>query len=322
MKIRLALVGSILALIILTALPSAMGAIQAPYALTGVIAVDPLGTPTAKAFTIIVSAAGFNGSAAPLTLQVNRGDNLTIKFVYGDGDLNFDNPHIIRIEGYGITTGRIDKETPVQTVTFTAGQVGRFQFHCVIPCFGMENLQNGALEVTPIPTKIAVSTETTIRHMETHPSLHLHVIAVVTDTSNNPIAGVVVDFLVETSFGLMKVGSNVSQADGSAHFLYPLTTSREMRVVVNFGGSGNFKASNATGTLVPNYTSVQTNETTPYLSQQSPSVDLRLVGVPPLTSYIIVLVALTVIAAVWSVYVFVLTQILAIRKVAQKEAKN
>ncbi len=68
---------------------------------------------TAKIFTIIVGSSGFNGSVSPISIQVTQGDNVTIKFVYGDENLSFDNPHAIRIEGYNIETGKIDRETPL-----------------------------------------------------------------------------------------------------------------------------------------------------------------------------------------------------------------
>lgn len=322
---------AILALIMFVAIPPAFGSSQAFGAPNGVLAVSQSGTPDAKVFTVIVSHLGFNGSSGPLAIQATQGDNITINFVYGEGNLSFDNPHIIKIEGYNIQTRVLDKSAPMQRLSLIVGQAGRFVFHCVLPCFGMENLQNGVVEVAPSPTTVKVSTGLAIRHMELHPPLHLHVIGVVTDSNNNPVRGVPVDFYLETSFGYMKIGSNVTQADGSAHLLYPLffctaisctPSLKELNVRVSFGGGGNFKPSNGTATLVPNYPALKANETTPYLSLQTPLVDLRLIGVPPIPAYAIVLLGLVVIAGVWSVYFFVLTQIIGIRRVAKKEGKN
>ncbi len=101
-----------------------------------------------KYFTVLVSASGFNGSPNPFYLQVIQGDRIDIRFVYSDQDLSFDNPHKMLIGGYNIVTGDIDGQIPVQEVNFTASQVGSFQFYCIIPCFGMENLQQGFLVVS------------------------------------------------------------------------------------------------------------------------------------------------------------------------------
>lgn len=99
-------------------------------------------------FTVLVSASGFNGSPNPFYLQVIQGDRVDIRFIYADQDLSFDNPHKMLIGGYNIVTGNVDRQIPVQEVNFTASQVGSFAFYCIIPCFGMENLQGGFLVVS------------------------------------------------------------------------------------------------------------------------------------------------------------------------------
>jgi hypothetical protein len=321
MKCKSILAGSILLLTILAALPQAFGTYQV-LGMGGVLAVSTSEDPGSKTFTIIVGHDGFNHTSGPLTIQVNQGDNVTIKFVYGDSNFAYDNPHVIRIEGYNIQTQLLDKKAPVQRLSFIVGQTGTFVIHCVLPCFGMENLQNGALEVIPSPLKIAITTITTMQHMEYHQNLHFHVIAVVTDKNNKPVSGVLVDLFVETDFGLMKRGSNVSQADGSVHFLYPLTVMRDTEILVSFGGSGNLRPSNVTGMLLTNYTNFSNNQTTPYLFGQTRLIDLRLIGIPPLPAYATVLVAMVVLAAVWSVYVFVLTLVIAIRRLGKKGEAN
>ncbi len=318
MKCKAILASSILALTILAALPPAFGAYQVSD-LRSALVVSTSENPGSKIFTIIVGHDGFNHTSGPLTIQVNQGDNVTIKFVYGDANFTYNNPHVIRIEGYNIQTHVLDKKAPVQLLSFTVGQTGRFVIHCIVPCFGMENLQNGALEVIPSPSKISINTIITMSHMEYHPNLHFHAIAMVTDKNNSPVSGVLVDLFVGTSFGLMKLGSNVSQADGSVHFLFPLTMMRDAEIFVSFGGSGNFRPSNATGRLLMNYSNVSNNQSTPYLFGQTRLIDLRLIGIPPLSAYATVLVVLTVLATVWSVYTFVLMQILAIRRLAKAE---
>jgi len=322
MKYRALLVNSLLVLTILGAIPPSFGTYQVSDVM-GVLVVSPSqepGSPGSRNFTIIVGHDGFNHSSGPLTLHVNQGENLTIKFIYGDANFTFDNPHIIMIEGYNAQTHLLDKKAPVQVLSIIVGQTGRFVIYCIIPCFGMENMQTGVLEVVPGPVRVAINTILAMHHMEYHRGPHFHEKSVVTDKNGDPVSGVLVDLFVYTSFGLMMLGSNITQADGTVDFLYPLTTTRDMSVFVSFGGSGHLRPSNATGMLLGNYTTVNRNEaTTPYLFGQTRLIDLRLAGIPPLPAYVVVIVAMTVLAAVWSVFAYVLTQILAIRRIGKKQ---
>ena len=104
--------------------------------------------PQQKTFIIMVSRNGFN-STDQFNITVNQGDQVTITFVYDDGDLQTDNPHRMTIDGFDIHTGVINKANPSVTVKFLADQSGSFNFYCVIYCVGMDKLQSGNLIVIP-----------------------------------------------------------------------------------------------------------------------------------------------------------------------------
>lgn len=301
----------------------------------GALAVSPSPSVSAdssevKAFTIVVSRNGFNGSSAPLNIQVTQGDKVRIKFVYGDSDLRQDNPHVVKIEGYDIVTDEISKKYPVAIVEFTAGQVGKFRFFCSISCLGMDNLQSGTLEVNPPKLETSIRTVLEARHLEVHhPNIDhflphtdvLHVVAYVTSEKGRPVVGILVDFHVSTTFGLMKVASNTTEVDGSAHLLYPLSSLRKMGVTTYFKGSGAYEASNATGVFTPDISIVDPLET-PYLSGQNPTIDLRVVGIEPQVGASLVAIIAVVVGSVWSTYVYVLGHVLKIKKHSSKRVRG
>lgn len=274
-----------------------------------------------KVFTIVVGRTGFNGSSGALNIQVNQGDRVRIIFVYGDGDLRQDNPHVVIIEGYNIQSDEIRKKDPTSIVEFTAGQVGEFRFYCSVPCLGMDNLQKGMLEVNRPKLATSIKTSLSANHLEVHhPNIDhfiphtdmIHVIAYVTDENGGPVVGALVDFLFSTSFGMMKVASNVTEADGSAHLLYPLVSLRKMSVAAYFRGSGSYVGSNATSALIPDASTVEEPET-PYLSGQNMLLDPRLVGVEAHVAATLIAMIAIVVGSVWVMYTYVLTRILKIK---------
>lgn len=327
------LVLMLFALILLTPLSLAE---RSPYVMfaSGTLVVKPSVSTSSrvsevKVFTLAVARTGFNGSSGGINLQVNQGDRIRINFVYGDGDLRQDNPHVVTIDGYNIETGEISKKNPIETVEFTAGQVGKFRLYCSIPCLGMENLQQGMLEVSPPKLGTFIRTSLSARHLEVHhPYIDhslahtdlLHVIAYVMDETGSPVAGVLVDFLVSTRFGIVKVASNMTEADGSAHLLYPLAALREMKVTVSFWGSGGYMASNATELFTP-VVSVGEIPETPFLSGQNSLVDLRVVGIQPHVGATLMALIALVVGSVWLTYAYVLSQILKIKRVSSKRVK-
>lgn len=100
-----------------------------------------------KNFTIYVSYLGFNGTSGNLDLNAKQGETISIKFIWNDTNLNFDNAHQMEVQGYHVVSAVIDQQSPVSLIQFTAGKSGSFQINCIIPCNGMSNLQNGWLIV-------------------------------------------------------------------------------------------------------------------------------------------------------------------------------
>ncbi len=266
-----------------------------------------------KFFTVIVSASGFNGSQNPFYLDVIQGDRVDIRFVYGDQDLSFDNPHKMLIGGYNIVTGNVDRAIPVQEVNFTASQVGSFQFYCIIPCFGMDNLQNGFLVVSASLRTAPVSTN--LSHLTLAASGDVITATVLlTNQKGAPISGAIVEFWVSSDFGQVKMGQNSTDSDGTAQFSFPLKTPRGIVVTAHFAGSGQYLQSQTATTFSPPQRTTGPPPEAPYVNGQAPSVDVRLAGILPIHSLIIVTVALVIVISVWSVYGLVVKEIIEVRK--------
>ncbi len=71
-----------------------------------------------------------------------------ITFIYGDDDLSVNNPHIITIPAFGITTDILDEENPEVTLSFTASDTGEVRFMCAQRmCDGHSNLQGGIIVI-------------------------------------------------------------------------------------------------------------------------------------------------------------------------------
>lgn len=276
-----------------------------------------------KVFTVVVSRLGFNGSSDSMNLQVNQGDRVRMLFVYGDNDMMHSNPHEMTIDGYNIVTDTINKKTPTTVVEFTAGQAGKFVFYCSKPCAGMENLQNGTLDVKPAKAAETMKTTIAIKHLEIHHSeILLHVVSALADDKGRTVEGVLVHFFISTTFGMMKIGSNTTQADGTAHLIHPLASVWEMKVGVHFDGSGIYQASEATTSFLPDGSVSEVAATLPYVSGQNKLVDLRLIGIEPLQGAIMAIVVALIVGSVWSTYAYVLSQILKVRPVLSKRERE
>lgn len=278
-------------------------------------AANPLITASAttnsiKSFTVFVSRFGFNNTSHELLITVYQGDVVRITFVYNDSDLNFDNPHQMRLDGYGITSQVISLTRKISTIEFTANQAGEFRFYCIIPCVGMENLQNGKLIVkirpgTIIPTNIKLTVQQ-IEHSTILISAKLY------DYNNNPIPGVIVDFYTNTTFGPLQIGSASTNNQGIATINYTLPVPRPILIIAIFKGSGSYASSNTT-TAIPLYNE-KLLPSLPYVSGQNHYPDLRLVGVAPPISYTLISLVLIAILSVWSLIGYVVYQILSIKK--------
>src|SRR5208282_4504452 len=258
-----------------------------------------------ETFTMLVSSHGFNGSSNTLNLDVSQGDQVDITFVYSDPTVN--TAHQIAIEGYNIQTAILDKANPTSKIQFVAGQVGSFLIHCIIPCVGMEYLQNAWLVVQQI-TGVIIGTTLTLGNLNVTGSL-LNIIARVTDRAGNPISGLIVSFYVSTEFGMMNIGNNVTDTNGVARFTYPLASIRDMTVEAYFPGSGIYQSGNATAFLAPSnsgtvFVSIG-GETNNFPGGEGSFFDTRLVGVSTEISELLATIVLVVILCVWSTYAYV-----------------
>lgn len=269
------------------------------------------GTGTVKSFIIMVGRNGFNGTSS-LVVEVNQGDAVNLTFVYGDTDLGQNNPHSIAIAAYGLATPKLGRASPSATIYFVAGQVGDFVIRCTLPCLGMDNLQNGILRVDAVEGK-SVDTSTFITHLEVHSPDVLHVIADVQDQSGLPLAGVTVGFDVNTTFGMMEAGTNVTSAYGLAEFEWSLPSTMQPGVEAVFKGSGQYAPSNATEVFLPSVALTNLVTVTPFVSGQNAMIDTRLVGVVPWQSAVMVSVVLLTVGSVWVVYAYAASQIAGIK---------
>jgi hypothetical protein len=264
-----------------------------------------------RSFTVLVSASGFNGSLNAFYLQVIQGDRVDIRFVYADQNLAFDNPHKMLIGGYNIVTGNIDRKIPVQEVNFTASQVGSFQFYCIIPCFGMENLQQGFLVVSASTRTAPVSTNLSQLNVAA-PGNVVTVSVLLTNKNGAPISGAIVEFSVSSDFGQVKMGQNTTGSDGTAQLSFPLNAPRPIYVTAHFAGSGQYLQSQTATSFVPAPRQTEPIVETPYVNGQAPNIDVRLAGILPIHSVIIVAVGLIVVLSVWLVFALVLKEVVGV----------
>jgi len=83
-----------------------------------------------ESFRVKVSRSGFNNTQGEFRLEVEEGQEIEITFIYGDSDFYQNNPHVIVIPAFGITTGILDQENLEATVRFTASNTGEVRFMC------------------------------------------------------------------------------------------------------------------------------------------------------------------------------------------------
>jgi hypothetical protein len=291
---------------------------------TGMLYAAPAATsnPDPIEFTVVVSSIGFNGTSGPFSIAVNQGDTVTIHFVYGDNSLSFDNPHRVFIDSYALTTGTIDRTTPIQTLTFTVGQAGQFKFHCDLPCFGMENLQQGVLVVRPhcrngslIPTGFSPLLS------QVRAQRALAIFAYLSDLNDTPIAGVLVNFHVSTDFGQMSIGQNSTYSNGMAELTYTPGSIATLDVTASFAGTCVYQASSVTATLQLPAPSTNPGGQSPYISGQA-LIDTRLVGVQVALALLVITLGVIVVASLWSTIGYVFLRIFRISKADEKSMED
>jgi len=269
-------------------------------------------------FTVLVSSQGFNGSSNTLNIAVSQGDQVEITFVYSDPGV--DTAHEIAIDGYSVHTAVISNSSPTSKIQFVAGQAGTFLIHCIIPCVGMENLQNAWLIVKQ-SAGLVIGTTLTLENPALNGSL-LNLIARVSDKAGNPITGLIVNFYVSTDFGMMEIGSNATDTNGVARYTYPLASLRNMTVEAYFPGSGIYQSGNATATLAPSNPGTSIflfgGEGNNPPRGEGAFFDSRLIGVPDQVTSVLVTIVLVVIICVWSTFAYVVSLIVKIRRYNSK----
>jgi len=284
-------------------------------------AVDP------KSFTVTVSRYGFNGTNAPLLLELRRGDVVHITFVYGDSDLPYDNPHVIFLEGYDLRTSIVSKTNPTATLDFIATQTGTFAFYCVIPCDGMLNLSSGRVVVAGQDDTGRLPTEIDVMVDEASSEGQATSFMATLTQGGQPVAGAQVDFYANTTLGPMKIGTGLTDQNGVARVGYTFLRSGEWDIVVEFVGSEKFGPSAkrltvnvGPGAREPILVSIipslsgESISTLPYVRGQNRMPDLRLVGVPLAQGVPFITMILLIVGSVWAAYGYVFAQIRAIKQ--------
>jgi len=137
-----------------------------------------------------------------------------------------------------------------------------------------------------------------------------------TASNGVPIPGAKIHFSIPTDFGLLAVGSNVTQSNGTAYLYYHLPSQWGGLVYASYSGSKAYSPSNVTGAI--EYVATTTSAGPPYVSGQSNFIDLRVVGVPALPTAIVMGIFLLVNFSFLGVIVYVVIHVLGIRKRSSK----
>lgn len=193
----------------------------------------------AKPLRVQVGRFGFR----PPRLEVAQGERVAITFVYADTDLDYPNPHIIRLKEYGLQTGEISPASPEATLTFTASQSGRITMACVGQCQGHQELQDGILAVTAgatvRPTLLSLAAAPRARGES-----GFRLVATLRDEAGNPVAGVPVLFtraaalLAGQTPQPVRLGEALSALDGTATIAWVPRAAGPEQLTVQFTGTG------------------------------------------------------------------------------------
>ncbi len=267
--------------------------------------------PTNRDFTIYVGTTGFNSTyTAGITLTVNEGDSVTIRFVYNDTALPNNNPHEILIQGYNLNSGTIDRITPERTVTFTANIPGQTTFKCVVSaCDGHNNLLAGVLDVQPysgprIPIVLSLSGQTS------RGNITLYVRAV--DDLGSRTPGILIHFYRNSTWGFAEIGAEPTNSSGEALLAYAPPSPGEITFKAAFTGSGIYSPNSSPPLGVPFTESTDSEGGFPYVWGQNTLVDVRMVGVPAISGLVWIGMIFLIVGSVWATYLYVVRQLLGI----------
>lgn len=302
-----------LAVLSLTQIQVGSSVLQTAYAQVTSESTSPGQTSAeTKSFVFLVSADGFNKTKA-LALTVNEGDLVQIKFIYDD-DAYGDNPHTIRIKGYGLEA-RVDQKQRTASLTFRATTSGSFKIVCANEqCEGHENLQGLVVEVKAPKGKseeqkpdvktnliLSVSFPHVIRE-----GYELAFKAELQDVQGKSLVGLPVSFYTNSTWGAVKIGTGYTNESGVAILGYPPAKQGTWEFRATFEGVKEFEASSSEPVVkvLPSLT---------YSRQSEPMLDLR--------SSVVTLVGL-VVASVWGTYAYVLSGLVRISKVTEKDGQD
>ena len=293
-----------------------LAAAPASYALT---LTSP---PGPREFTIIVSRHGFNGTVGTFSFTVEQGDLVRITFVYGDTDLQVDNPHAIAFDGYGIETASLGKTNPTVTVQFVADAPGSFKFYCYIPCLGMENLL-GIMIVTPSQgSRIATTLSLAVSNTNTN---YFLVSVTVNDMNGKALENAPVKFYENTTFGPVFLKSVPTDSRGTAVLNYTATRTGNIKIIAQNPGSTQYANSSKsvyiTVVSLPNETQrgihlgmgQMNRPSSPFYGISYPQ-NLAMLAVPQTMNIATVAIAGVIVLSVWSTYAYIGRQIIALHR--------
>lgn len=283
-------------------------------------------------FTVYISQAGENETSGNLTLgPVAQGDTVIITFVWNDTDTPW-NTHQMSIDGYNITTDVLSQQNPTAVIQFTADMAGAYRIYCATPCQGMDNMQNGWLEVVPATTgstgggngrtnsstssSSITGTKLGLLSINVNES-ELFVSVRLSDFNGTPVEGVQVQFSAPTDFGNISIGSRTTNSNGTASLTYQLPSNWEGVLYASYSGSKSYSPSNLTAIM--QYKTNASDPASPYLSGQANSLDPRLVGVPPIPAEVVTGIFILVLGSVYVVIAYALLNVLLITR--KKEAR-
>lgn len=260
-----------------------------------------------RAIRVVVSRNGFQ----PPVIEVAAGEQVAITFVYGDTDLDYPNPHMIKLKDYGLQTAELSPDHPQHTLTFTVNKTGSFSMVCVATCNGHQQLQDGIINVGAGQVQKAEPSSLKLDfwpRSQGDPGYRM--VALLKDAKGNPVPGATITFTRQAAFfsgqqlQSVKLGEAATGADGKASLTWVPRTAGEEQVGVSFAGAGTLLKAEASSSIQVNQATVQE-----YLTE-SRRLDLGGSNWP----------IWAILATVWSLYGFVIYQLTRVKSAAREMA--
>ncbi|MEM2237805.1 MAG: hypothetical protein QXR26_07080 [Candidatus Caldarchaeum sp.] len=268
-------------------------------------------SPLVKEIAIVVSRKGFNGSR-DLNIEANQGDQLRLVFLYGDGDLESDNPHKIEIEGYNVAV-EINREETIGVVELKANQPGTFKIRCVLRCRGHENLQEGLIKVKEVGQLPKIST-LKLSAQENNETRTYLLVAEARTEDGLPVRGVQIEFLTSSSFGYVSIGTSATNQEGKAVMEYKPVKAGPLQILAVYKAD---KTVNATLPLNPAFVSppvlpFELSEANVRGENLWP--DPRLVGTPARANAVLLVLLAAVVLTAWGIVLWSFRSIIQLKR--------